>query len=236
MKSQHSTLLAVAAVCALLSVVTTIGIHGFITGPATFEESLVMYKTPYYIFTKWWVILHCLFVVVSIYGICTYTSHSAFSRLGLLFYTAFGLTEVFRMLLVLHYLNVLRDRFLAADSHIQEIIRLDLDAFAGISQTMFVGFTLFILLGNLFTGIAALSGVGIMRFVGYALLIWACVLMLSLINIYMGNSALDSVIHYFSLSIQPAVRLLIAFALYKAYRNIHSPEWNPITTQQTVHS
>src|SRR5690606_25845716 len=207
MKSQHSTLLAVAAVCALLSVVTTIGIHGFITGPSTFEESLVMYRTPYYIFTKWWVILHCLFVVVAIYGVYTCVLHSAFSRLGLLFYAAFALTEVFRMLLVLHYLGVLRDRYLGADSHTQEIIRLDLDAFAGISQTMFVGFTLFILLGNLFTGIAALTGVGIMRYVGYGLLIWACVLVLSLINVYIESAVLDSGIHYFSLSIQPAIRL-----------------------------
>ncbi len=230
MNSQYRILLAAAATCALLSVVTTVGIHAFISGPSTFEESLEVYKTPYYIFSKWWVILHCLFVVIAVYGLSVCLSRSAFSRLGLVFYTAFGFAEVFRMLLALHYLGTLRDSYLAADPSTQAVIRVSLDSFFGISSTLFAAFTLFILLGNLFIGIAALSGVGMFRYLGYALLIWAFVLCLSLINIYLNNGFVESTIHYFSLTIQPVIRLLIAFVLFKACKENRESTWNTVVT------
>lgn len=228
MDPRHRLLIATAAICALLSVITTIGIHGFITGPATFEEALHLYKTSYYIFSKWWVIFHCLFVVISMYGISMCVPDSAFSRLGLTFYVAFGLTEIFRMLLVLHYLRVIRDRYLTADAALQEIIRVNVDAFAGISETLFTAFTLFILLGNLFTGIAALSATGLIRWVGYALFVWTFVLILSLFNVYFNNPSIDLVINYFSLSIQPLIRLSIAAALINTYKESNAGSWSTV--------
>ncbi len=230
MNSQHRMLIATATTCAFLSVITTLGIHSFITGPTSFEESLLMYKTSSYIFSKWWVIIHCLFVVIAIYGISMCVPQSAFARLGLAFYTAFGLTEIFRMLMVLHYVRELRDRYLSADATAQEIIRINLDAFAGISQTLFTAFTLFILLGNLFTGVSAFGGTGIIRYVGYALLVWTFVLALSLVNVYANNPSVDSVVHYFSLCVQPLIRLVIAVALLKAYKDSKVSSWSPVNT------
>ena len=84
-----------------------------------------MYKTGYYVFSKWWVIFHCLFVIISIYGLAYYLhdKKSPFAKLGFTFYAAFGLLEILRMFMVLHYLSHLRDQYLSTTNEsLKEIL------------------------------------------------------------------------------------------------------------------
>jgi hypothetical protein len=216
----RTPLYALSALCAFLSVITTIGIHSFIKGPATFEESLVMYKTGYYLFTKWWVMFHCLFVILAIYGLTQYLNEnkSPFAHAGFTFYTIFGILEIIRMLLVIHYLGPLRDSYLQTnDETIKSIIKMSIDNFAGIGSALFVAFTIFILLGNLFTGWACLNGTKIIRYLGIGLILWSGVLLFSLLNEYLNYDGITSFMEVFSLSFQPFIRFVLGLVLIRIY-------------------
>jgi hypothetical protein len=216
----RSSLYLTSAVCAFLSVVTTIGIHSFIKGPATFEESLVMYKTGYYLFTKWWVIFHCLFVILSIYGLTHYLNErrNPFASAGFTFYAIFGVLEIIRMLLVIHYLGALRDAYLSTnDESVKALMKLSMDSFAGIGNALFAAFTIAILLGNLFTGLACLGDSKSVRYLGVGLIIWCGVLFLSIINEYLNNAGINSFMEVFSLSFQPLIRFVLGVVLIRIY-------------------
>jgi hypothetical protein len=216
----RSPLYLLSAVCAFLSVVTTIGIHSFIKGPATFEESLVMYKTGYYLFTKWWVIFHCLFVILSIYGLTYYLNEkkNSFANAGFTFYAIFGVLEIIRMLLVIHYLGSLRDSYLGtSDEDVKALIKISIDSFAGIGNTLFAAFTIAILLGNMFTGLACLTDAKPLRYLGVGLIVWSGVLLLSIVNEYVNNDGINSFLEVFSLSFQPFIRFALGVVLIRIY-------------------
>jgi hypothetical protein len=216
----RSPLYLLSAVCAFLSVVTTVGIHSFIKGPATFEESLVMYKTGYYLFTKWWVIFHCLFVILSIYGLthCLNERRNPFANAGFAFYTIFGILEIIRMLLVIHYLGALRDIYLNTnDEGVKAMVKVSIDSFAGIGNALFAAFTISILLGNLFTGLACLKDAKSIRYLGAGLIAWSGVLFISIINEYLNSDGINSFMEVFSLSFQPLIRFALGVVLIKLY-------------------
>jgi hypothetical protein len=58
-----------AAVCCFLSVITTLGIHLYFPDPpADFEQRVKLYRDTTYMINRWWVIIHCLLVIVSMWG------------------------------------------------------------------------------------------------------------------------------------------------------------------------
>jgi hypothetical protein len=214
------SLYAFSALCAFLSVGTTIGIHSFIKGPATFEESLVMYKTGYYLFTKWWVIFHCLFVIFSIYGLTHYLNErkNHFANAGFTFYTIFGVLEIIRMLLVIHYLGTLRNSYLStSDEEVRALIKISIDGFAGIGNALFAAFTIAILLGNLFTGLACLNETKSIRYLGVGLIVWSAVLVVSIMNEYLNSAGINSFMEVFSLSFQPLIRFAMGVVLIRVH-------------------
>ena len=140
MKSSYC---ATGGIMALISVIITLGIHAFLEGPNSFEDALQMYQTPYYIFTKFWVIVHCAVVLASMYALCRYLQQrgSVFSGLGFVFYAAFGLTEIVRMCLVVGYLAQLRSSYLESDDdNVRQMLKLQINGFAGVGQALFLPF------------------------------------------------------------------------------------------------
>ena len=206
------------ALFALLSVITTVGIHAdLFPAPADFEDALLLYTTAGYIFSKWWVIFHCLFVIVSVYGICHYLAVKGrpYAWLGFTFYTAFGLIEILRMFLVLTYLSGLRDQYMATtDPTLQSILRVSLDNFNGIGSALFSAFMLCITLGNLFTGISALA-VAELRWLGVGLTAWALVLVLAIANNFWAMGGFETYLSWFNLVFQPGIRIYLAVCLFR---------------------
>ncbi len=212
------TLYNISAVCAFLSVVTTIGIHSFLKGPSSFEEGLLVYKTGYYIFSKYWVIFHCVFVVISIYGLSHYLNEAKrpIANLGFTFYAAFGFFEITRMCMVLHYLSQLRDQYIGTnDEVLKQIIRLSIDNINGIGNTLFVAFTISIILGNLFVGLACLSYQKSIHYLGLCFIIWAVLLTVSLTNEYLNVNWINQFMGYVSILFQPFIRAFLGFILIK---------------------
>lgn len=155
----NSTLCKAGAICAILSAFTTIGIHAVFKAPTSFEDGLQLYKTFWYIFNKWWVICHCLLVIISVYSLAHYLHEKrrAFAHLGFSFYFAFGMFEIVRMFLVLYYLRDLRDAYLLADDEVmKQVVRQSINNVSAIGNVLFSSFTVSIILGNLFIGWACL--------------------------------------------------------------------------------
>lgn len=207
------------AVAAMLSVITTVGIHSFITGPASFDESLQVYTSGYYIFSKWWVIFHCLFVIAAVYSLTIRLRQEKlpFSDLGFLFYAAFGITEILRMLMVLFYMKALRDQYVTAAENLRPTVQLSLDAATGIGNMLFAAFSIFIILGNFFTGLSCMASKNrFVHWLGYGLLCWFAALLVSFVNFaFLDIDAISDFVGYFNLTYQPVVRFAMGLVLLK---------------------
>ena len=141
-----------------------------------------------------------------------------FANAGFTFYTIFGILEIIRILLVIHYLGALRDNYLGtSDEDVKTLIKTSIDSFAGIGNALFAGFTIAILLGNFFTGLACLKEAKSVRYLGFGLIVWSGVLFLSIINEYLNNDSINSFMEVFSLSFQPLIRFILGVALVRIY-------------------
>jgi hypothetical protein len=216
----------VAAVACLVSVVTTIGIHAFFRFEGlTFEQRLLLYQDNSYLLNRWWVILHCLLVIIAMAGmrIILAKKTKGFSDLGFIFFVVFGITEIFRQLLVLFYLNGLRRQYLSAvDEASRSLIANHLDNFGLISLSLFGLFILSFGLGNFFYGMGMIRSVRFDRIVGYLLLFWSLGTFLALANELNEIPWLSMALPVFNLYYQPFMRLLLAVWL-----------WRSATTHQT---
>lgn len=213
-----------AAICCFLNVITTIGIHGlFSHGATNFEESLLLYKSNIYLANRWWVIVHCLLVIVSMWGVflIQYKKSPGAAGLGFLFFAVFAITEIFRQFLALFYLNGLRKNYLAAtDEALKTLIKFNIENFGLISVSMFGLFILTFGLGNLFYGISMLRAKGFSKILGYLLIIWFVGTFLALMNEFWRIASLGSFIGWYSLIYQPLMRLLLAIWLWKHFKEI----------------
>ena len=58
-----------ASVCCFITVITTLGIHAFFPDPpASFDERILLFRNKTYLVNRWWVIVHCLLVIVAMWG------------------------------------------------------------------------------------------------------------------------------------------------------------------------
>ena len=57
-----------ASVCCFITVITTLGIHAYFPNPpASFEDRLLLFRNKMYLINRWWVIIHCLLVIVAMF-------------------------------------------------------------------------------------------------------------------------------------------------------------------------
>ena len=98
-----------AAICGLLTVITTIGIHSslFDLGTLNAAQRIRLFQHPTYLLNRAWVILHCLLVLVAMWGffLIQFKKSPGFVGLGFIFFAVFSFTEIFRQLYVLFYIN-----------------------------------------------------------------------------------------------------------------------------------
>ncbi len=204
--------LKLAAFAAFATVLTTLGIHFVEFQADTFQERLRFAHDPAYLAQKWMIILHCLLVIVSMFGVAEIAGHRhrGLAALGALFIAVFGVAEITRMLGVLAYLNPLKDKYLAAQEEIaHQVIQLQIESFGLAASVLFLVFILAFALGNFFIGWALASQSGKDRWLGWVLMLWGLLTLLAFANYFWENSLIDSIVGLNGKFLQPLIRLAI---------------------------
>jgi len=212
------------AIACLASVITTIGIHAFFNFDApTFEERVLLFQNPLYILNRWWVIVHCLLVTVSMWGfyLIQHKKSREFVGLGFVFFFVFAITEIYRQLLVLFYLNGMREKYLATDSEATKLFLANsIDNFGMFTYALFALFVLAFAIGNLCYGLSLIRETGLGKYLCVSLLIWSGGVFLALGNEFWEVPWISSFLSQFNLYYQPLARALFAVWLWKAAESV----------------
>ncbi|MBL7744390.1 MAG: hypothetical protein JNN00_13025 [Chitinophagaceae bacterium] len=208
-----------AAVCCILSVITTLGIHVYFPDPpADFEKRVLLFRDSTYLLNRWWVIVHCLLVVVSMWGFAlTEMKRSpGFAGIGFLFFCVFAFAEITRQMFVLFYINDLREQYVTTlDPAVKETLK-QLLTYAGLlTAPLFGVFILSFGLGNLCYGIALTNEKGFGKVLSVLLLMWGAGALIAFGNSFWKQSAIDSFVEKYNFTYQPLMRILIAWWLWK---------------------
>ena len=229
---QYKRFILIAAICCFLSVITTLGIHSnlFDLGDLSFEERMKLFENSKYMANRFWVIVHCLFVLISMLGflLIQVKKSPGFTILGFTFFTVFSFTEIFRQMFVFFYLNNLRRAYLdTEDTVVQEMIRINMDHAGLIGYALFGLFIVAFALGNICYGISLINGSKMNRILAYLLLIWGFGNLAAFMNEFLQSKNLGEFIEYFSIIYQPVMRILVGLWLFynfKQIRNGHSSQ------------
>lgn len=208
-----------AAICCFLSVVTTLGIHlYFPEPPAGFEQRALLHKNTLYIINRWWVIVHCLLVVVAMWGfaLLLWKTRPGTAGLGFLFFAVFAVAEITRQMFVLFYMNELREQYaVAGGGDAKENIRRLL-TYAGLLMAPLFGlFILMFALGNLSYGLSLWSGKGFSKWLGVLLVFWGISGLVVLGNQFWKVEGIDKITGIYNYTFQPLVRLLMGIWLWQ---------------------
>jgi hypothetical protein len=200
-------------------VVTTLGIHSFFPDPpAGFEERILLFRNNTYLLNRWWVIAHCLLVIVSMWGFALLQIKKApgFTGLGFLFFTVFAIMEITRQMFVLFYMNELRQQYLfATDPAIKEGLKITLSNAGLLTAPLFGVFILTFGLGNLCYGLSLSSNKGFDKMLSVLLIIWGIGNLVAFGNNFWKLSAIDQFIEKYNFTYQPFMRALIGLWLWK---------------------
>lgn len=208
-----------AAICGFLTVLTTLGIHAIFPDPPTdFEQRVLLFQDKWYLFNRWWVIVHCLLVLVAMWGFALLQMRKAagFVGLGMFFFATFAITEIARQLFVLFYLNGLRAKYAAATAPaLKETLRLSLDNFGLLSGGFFGLFILAFGLGNLCYGLSLFREKGLGKILSGLLVLWSAGSFLALGNEFWESEILEAFIGQYNTWFQPLMRGLTAWWMWK---------------------
>ncbi len=216
-------LLRAAAACALLSGVTTFGVHllPLLVPPVvTFDDQIALSVNTAYIFRLWWVVAHILLVLFSMwgFGVAKLRTAPGAAGFGLFGFLLFGLAELVRTALALNAVNGWRKAYAAAsDEAARAFLRGLLSAWPGIATALFFLMILGFLIGNLGFGIATWRGRGLEKAVSVALLAWAAI-SLCVLAAEFGGAAGIAPPEWLSVTYQPAARFLVAVWLWRRAR------------------
>jgi hypothetical protein len=208
-----------ASICCFITVITTLGIHiYFPEPPQDFEQRILLFQNKIYLLNRWWVIFHCLLVIISMWGIAIVKMKQSpgFTGLGFLFFAVFGIAEITRQMFVLFYLNGLREQyFLATDPAIKEIIKNTLTNAGLLGAPLFGVFILAFGLGNLCYGLSLYNEKGFGKILSVLLIIWSIGSFIALGNNFWQLSWVDDFIEKYNYTFQPLMRVLLAIWLWK---------------------
>ena len=208
----------IASISCFISVITTLGIHlWFADPPADFEQRIFMFRDKLYLLNRWWVIAHCLLVIISMWGMALFLIRKSpgFAPLGFLFFAVFGLAEIYRQMYVLFYINGLREQYsLATDPSVKEVLKNTLNQAGILSTPLFGLFVLSFGIGNLFYGFSLFNEKGLGKLLSFLLMFWAIGNFAALGNEFWRSSALSNYLEHYSYTYQPFMRLLLAIWLW----------------------
>lgn len=215
---QDKPFIRIAGIAALITSLTTVGVHYVEFQGATFEDRLQLASNGYYIAHRWMIILHCLCVIISMLGLALLRirDNRGFIRLGFLGYSVFGIAEIIRMFLVLRYLLPLRLQYLeASDESLKVMLQQSIDQFSLTGNALFSVFILMFAIGNLCYGVVYSKDKNFARWIGYGFLFWAFTGFLGMSNEFLQQSWIDSFMDINARTFQPLFRVVIGVFLLK---------------------
>jgi hypothetical protein len=208
-----------ASICCFLTVVTTLGIHLFFPEPpADFEQRVLLFQDKTYIMNRWWIIVHCLLVVISMWGcaMLLIKKSPGFSVLGFLFFSVFAVAEITRQMFVLFYVNELRQQYsVLTDPVIKEGLKFTITNAGLLTAPLFGVFILMFGLGNLFYGLSLVGQPGLDRLLSLMFLVWSIGCFLTLGNSFWKQPSVDLFLEKYSYTYQPLMRAIIGLWLWK---------------------
>jgi hypothetical protein len=222
---QSRQFLLVAIICCFLSVITTLGIHSslFSLGSLDFDQRIRLFENPTYLLNRFWIIFHCLFVLLSMWGflLIQFKKSPGYTGLGFVFFSVFSFTEIFRQMLVLFYLNNLRRSYLdTTDVATQEMIKTNMEHTGLIGYALFGLFIIAFALGNIFYGLALADGSKRDRILAALLLLWGIGNLLAFANEFWLNERLSNFLEAFNIGFQPLMRTLIGLWMLWKWKQV----------------
>lgn len=208
-----------AAVCCFLSVITTLGIHLYFPDPpADFEQRVKLYQDTTYMINRWWVIVHCLLVVISMWGfsLLQMKRSAGLAGLGFLFIAVFAIAEITRQMIVLFYINELREQYvMATDPLIRESLKANIINGGLLTAPLFGLFILVFGLGNLCYGFSLWGEKKLGKLLSLLLMAWGLGTLTAFGNHFWESAAISSFIETYNYTFQPFVRAMIGLWLWK---------------------
>jgi hypothetical protein len=210
--------LRVAAVCAVVTAVTTLPIHLLDFPSATLEEQIALSTNRLYLARIGITVVHVCLVVVSMLGVAfaRWRRSPALVALGFLGYLLFAAGELSRMFLAFFALNA---SWRASYAQGDAAMRTLLAAWPGINDALFHLFLFGFTAGTAFYAAALLGGRGYTRAVGAVFTIWAATNLAGVLSGVIPN--LTGVPETLSVTLQPLARVLIGIWLWREASGPH---------------
>lgn len=208
-----------AAICCFISVITTLGIHAYFPDPpADFEQRILLFRNKTYLLNRWWVIIHCLLVIVSMWGfaLLQMKRRPGTTGLGFLFFCVFAIAEITRQMIVLFYTNGLRQQYYTTiDPEIKQDLKIQLMNSGMLGAPLFGLFILMFALGCLCYGLSLVRSRGFSWLIAILLLIAAIVNFMAFANHFWNIDVFNQFIEPYNYTITPTLRALIGIWLWK---------------------
>lgn len=212
----------VAALCALLSALTTLVVHvlpDLWSDIDTFEEQIQLRNHSLYFARLWVVIVHCILVVVSMYAIALlrFRETPALAGLGFLSFVVFSFTEMLRTSLGIFALNrTWRAGYAnATDESARAWLRAAIEAYAGANAALFFLFYIGFLLGIFCYGLSLSQSSGIDRRIGMLFLLWSALSLPALLDTIRGVDSIGPWFDWVGPYFLPVARTAIGVWLWK---------------------
>lgn len=215
-----------SSVCCLLTAFTNILIHNFPYLEMNFEERVMLYKSSAYIYQKLIIIVHCLLVLVSMFGFVIIEKRRSFHLVsfGFLFYVIFAITEIVRQVLCLFYLNGLRKQYALGSPDQREILKISIDSFNHVNYSLYSIFIISFGIATLCYGLTLISDkkVIIDKWLGMLLVLWGLGTFIAFTNVFIENSGLALLVNVLNSYYQPMIRILLAIWLFRKSKEFMS--------------
>lgn len=220
-----SLFLRVAAFCALLSALTTLGVHLIPGGEVatTFDERVALRTNPVYLGRLWVVAVHVWLVMISMWGLALVLlpRSAGAAGVGFLGFVLFGFAEWFRTALAIFTLNRgWRAGFAATqDEGVRDSLRTLMEGWPALNGALFVAFLVGFSVGNLGYGLALLpAGDATTRALAGVLLWWSGLTFYGVARTVLSEVPLPAVPEFVSWTFQPAARVFVGLWLWGAAR------------------
>jgi hypothetical protein len=217
----------VASICALLTALTTIGVHWLPrlwNDVMTFEGQLQLQHNEIYMGQKWMVLLHCALVVISMSPIPLLLNGTArlVAIFGLGSYIMFAFVEMLRTSLSIFAINrAWRGGYeMANDDSARATFRSAIDSFSGINDALFFLFFAAFTIGLLCYGFALLQRPGTDRQIAFLFLLWGVLNLPGLIAFIAQKDSIGAPFEWVGPYFQPVARFLIGAWLWNLSKRL----------------
>lgn len=177
-----------------------------------------MFRDTTYLVNRWWVIAHCLLVIISMWGfaLLQWKTAPGSTGLGFLFFCVFGIAEITRQMVVLFYINGLREQYVSAtDPVMRDGLKSTINNAGLLTSPLFGLFILMFGLGGLCYGFSLLKTKGFGKLLSIMLIISGITSFVFLGNSFWKIVSLERFIDKYNMIYTPLLRTFLGVWLWR---------------------